>query len=52
MGHDTEAAYASSEVADIIMLNQNSFFGNYGTKVRGQYMPVVKADTSGHWLTV
>jgi len=32
MGHDTEAAYASSEVADIIMLNQNSFFGNYGTQ--------------------
>lgn len=32
MSHDTEAAYASSEVADIIMLNQNSFFGNYGTQ--------------------
>jgi len=32
MSHDTEAAYASSEVADIIMLNQNNFFGNYGTQ--------------------
>lgn len=32
MSHDTEAAYASSEVADIIMLNQNNFFGNFGTQ--------------------
>lgn len=32
MSHDTEAAYASSEVADIIMINQNNFFGNYGTQ--------------------
>ncbi len=32
MSHDTEAAYASSEVADLIMLNQNSFFGTYGTR--------------------
>lgn len=31
MSHDSEAAYASSEVADIIMQNQNSFFGNLGT---------------------
>lgn len=31
MSHDTEAAYASSEVADIIMLNQSSFFGSMGT---------------------
>lgn len=31
MSHDTEAAYASSEVADIIMLNQSSFFGGIGT---------------------
>ena len=33
MSHDTEAAYASSEVADIIMLNQNNFFGNFGTGI-------------------
>ena len=32
MSHDTEAAYASSEVADIIMVNQNNFFGNFGTQ--------------------
>ena len=32
MSHDTEAAYASSEVADIIMTNQNHFFGDYGTR--------------------
>lgn len=31
MSHDIEAAYASSEVADIIMLNQNHFFGSLGT---------------------
>jgi len=31
MSHDTEAAYASSEVADIIMLNQSAFFGSMGT---------------------
>ena len=31
MSHDTEAAYASSEVADLIMHNQTSFFGNMGT---------------------
>ena len=31
MSHDTEAAYASSEVADLIMLNQNNYFGAYGT---------------------
>lgn len=31
MSHDTEAAYASSEVADLIMRNQTSFFGNMGT---------------------
>lgn len=32
MSHDTEAAYASSEVADLIMLNQDNFFGSYGTR--------------------
>ena len=31
MSHDTEAAYASSEVADLIMINQNSYFGTMGT---------------------
>lgn len=31
MSHDTEAAYASSEVADLIMLNQSSYFGTMGT---------------------
>ena len=31
MSHDTEAAYASSEVADMIMLNQDAFFGTMGT---------------------
>lgn len=31
MSHDTEAAYASSEVADIIMKNQSAFFGTMGT---------------------
>lgn len=31
MSHDTEAAYASSEVADIIMTNQGSFFGSLGS---------------------
>ena len=32
MGHDTEAAYASSEIADILTQNQDSFFGNIGSK--------------------
>ena len=31
MSHDTEAAYASSEVADLIMKNQGFYFGNMGT---------------------
>lgn len=31
MSHDTEAAYASSEVADLIMKNQNTYFGSMGT---------------------
>lgn len=31
MSHDTEAAYASSEVADLIMKNQVEYFGNIGT---------------------
>lgn len=31
MSHDTEAAYASSEIADLIMSNQASFFGTMGT---------------------
>lgn len=31
MSHDTEAAYASSEVADLIMRNQAAFFGTMGT---------------------
>ena len=31
MSHDTEAAYASSEVADLIMTNRASFFGSMGT---------------------
>jgi hypothetical protein len=30
MGHDTEAAYASSEIADILTKNQRHFFGNLG----------------------
>lgn len=31
MSHDTEAAYASSEIADMIMSKQASFFGNIGS---------------------
>ncbi len=31
MSHDVEAAYASSEVAELIMLNQAHFFGTMGT---------------------
>lgn len=31
MSHDIEAAYASSEVAGLIMANQRSFFGTLGT---------------------
>lgn len=31
MSHDTEAAYASSEIADLIMINQNHYFGSFGT---------------------
>ena len=31
MSHDIEAAYASSEVAELIMSNQASYFGNMGT---------------------
>lgn len=31
MSHDTEAAYASSEIAGLIMANQNSFFDTMGT---------------------
>lgn len=34
MSHDTEAAYASSEVADMIMRNQAKFFGAMGTSGR------------------
>ena len=30
MSHDTEAAYASSEVAGLLMNEPNLFFGNYG----------------------
>lgn len=32
MSHDTEAAYASSEIADMIMRNQAAFFGSMGTR--------------------
>ena len=32
MSHDTEAAYASSEIADILTQSQDSFFGNIGTR--------------------
>lgn len=32
MSHDTEAAYASSEVAGWIMQNQNHYLGNLGTQ--------------------
>lgn len=32
MGHDTEAAYASSEIAGILTKNQDKFFGNIGQK--------------------
>lgn len=32
MGHDTEAAYASSEIADILTRNQDGFFGNIGNR--------------------
>lgn len=32
MSHDTEAAYASSEIADILTKQQDHFFGNLGTK--------------------
>ena len=31
MSHDTEAAYASSEIAGLIMANQNYFFDTMGT---------------------
>lgn len=31
MSHDVEAAYASSEVAELIMLNQAHYFGTMGT---------------------
>lgn len=31
MSHDVEAAYASSEVAELIMMNQAHFFGTLGT---------------------
>lgn len=31
MSHDVEAAYASSEVAELIMTNQADFFGTMGT---------------------
>lgn len=31
MSHDTEAAYASSEIAEIIMQDQNNVFGTLGT---------------------
>ena len=34
MGHDTEAAYASSEIAGILTANQNHFFGNIGQRGR------------------
>ena len=31
MSHNTEAAYASSEIADMIMCSQGTFFGSLGT---------------------
>ena len=50
MSHDTEAAYASSEVADMIMLNQATFFGTMDQVVYGQSVRCAKAVTSGHLL--
>lgn len=47
MSHDTEAAYASSEIADIIMLNQADFFGNYGT--RGAWSVYAGRESSNQW---
>ena len=32
MSHDVEAAYASSEVAELITLNQAHYFGSMGTR--------------------
>lgn len=32
MNHDTEAAYVSSEIADILTRRQDSFFGGLGTR--------------------
>lgn len=47
MSHDTEAAYASSEVADIIMVNQNNFFGNFGT--RGAWSVYAGRESGHQW---
>lgn len=47
MSHDTEAAYASSEVADWIMQNQNDYFGNLGT--RGSWSVYAGREGSHQW---
>lgn len=47
MSHDTEAAYASSEVADIIMVNQNNFFGSFGT--RGAWSVYAGRESGHQW---
>lgn len=47
MSHDTEAAYASSEVADIIMTNQNHFLGIMALVEHGLSMLAEKVVTNG-----
>ena len=47
MSHDIEAAYASSEVADLIMVNQRSFFGTMEQQEHGPYLLVAKEVTNG-----
>ena len=47
MSHDTEAAYASSEIADILTKKQNSFFGNLGTS--GQWSVYAGRELGYKW---
>lgn len=47
MSHDIEAAYASSEIANLILSNQENFFGSYGAK--GEWSIYVGCESDRQW---